>query len=163
MAHLFSAERHSTGTPGAPEARGSGGSGAPHPARHALLSRPARQALGLLALAALAFLPTGCASEPGDETGEALAPESFVAIMVALRHAEREAIVTDSARPEFERRKEAILAEHGATEEQLRDFVRLHQRDFALMNAIWDTIAQRLKYVPEPLGADESMRIDERR
>jgi hypothetical protein len=104
----------------------------------------------------------GCAREPTDQVGTGLTPESFVEIMVALREAERAANATDSAGVEFEGRKERILAEHGATEEELRDFVRRHHGDFALMNRLWDSIAQRLKHVPEPLEREESLRIEDR-
>lgn len=117
-----------------------------HP-RHPLTS-----SLGLLAPLLIGMLLlTGCGGEP---TGEevALSADEFVEVMVALREAERESLEVgeDSAGVEFRRRKEEILAEHGVAQEDLRQFVVAHSADFELMEIVWDTIAQRLRYVPEP-------------
>lgn len=120
--------------------------------------------VGLAALAVvLAGGSSGCAGEPTTEEVGALTPDAFVDVIVALREAEREAVVEDSAHLVFQARKEEILAEHGVTEEDVRDFVRLHEGDFALMDRLWDTIAQRLKYVPEPDDPTPDLRIERRR
>ena len=114
------------------------------------------------AVFALALVPA-CAGEPTDGTGGGLTPESFIEIMVALREAERGVLESDSARAEFERERSRILAEHDATEDDLREFVRAHEGDFSLMTQVWDSVAQRLKYVPEPREEAEPAYIQEPR
>ena len=122
---------------------------------------------GLAVVAALgafgALAAGGCTREPTTEEVGALSPEAFVEIIVELREAERAAVVEDSADVVFAARKEEILAERGVTEEDVRDFVRLHEGDFELMDALWDTIAQRLKYVPDADDPEPDLRIQRRR
>lgn len=72
--------------------------------------------------------------------------ETFVQVMVELREAEREVMETDSAAAEYARRKADILDRHETSEEEIREFVRFASRELPRLNAIWDTIAQRLRY-----------------
>lgn len=108
-----------------------------------------------LALLALLALTAGCRASP-DPTAEAeraLTREEFVEIMVALREAERAVAQEDSASALFADRKAEILARHGATEADLRAFVETRSDDIERLQALWDTIAERSKYVPT--GAEE--------
>lgn len=142
-----------------------GGVRAARPARAARSRGWHRGVAAGLALvgACAALLAGGCANEPTTEEVGALTPDAFVDVIVALREAERAAVAEDSAHLVFQARKEEILAEHDVTEEDVRDFVRLHEGDFALMDRLWDTIAQRLKYVPEADDPTPDLRIERRR
>ncbi len=88
-----------------------------------------------------------CGHGPAEQDDALTAPE-FVDIVVALRKAERGLQPADSTAPEFEERKQAVLAAHHATESDVRAFVDAHGGDFELMTAVWDSITQRLRYVP---------------
>lgn len=72
----------------------------------------------------------------------------FVDVVVAIRKAEQEARYEDSAAVVFDRLKAGILEERDVTEEEIREFVRIHSGDFDVMSEVWDSITQRLKYEP---------------
>jgi hypothetical protein len=116
-----------------------------------LMATPRRWTMTALLPLAL----SGCGAEPA-APGQALAPEKFVEIVVALRQAEREVereAHPDSLEAEFERRKGEILDLHSATEEQVRAFMESHRDRPAVMAAAWDSIAQRLR--PPPSRTEE--------
>lgn len=87
--------------------------------------------------------------------------EQFVSAVVALREAEREAVELDTPEERFEERKSEILGEHGVTEDQLRAFLLAHEGDVRYLEAVWDTINERLKHVP--LRHDPSLHPEARR
>jgi hypothetical protein len=84
----------------------------------------------------------GSTAEPG------LTAEDFVAIVVALREAQREVVLEDSAMALFAERKAEILSRHGTTEEELRAFLQEQGKDPDALRQSWDSIAERLKHVP---------------
>lgn len=106
----------------------------------------ARAAGGVLI--ALAMLLAGCGGGGSPKAQEGLTPAEFVDIVVALREAEREMEPGDTAGPSFEDRKREILAAHDATEAEVRAFVERHASDYDLLTTAWDSITQRLRYVP---------------
>ncbi len=102
----------------------------------------------LLAVVIAGLVGCGGGGTGGAEGGTpALTRERFVAVVVALRKAEIELQHADSPAAEFAVRRDRILAEHGVTEEDLREYVRAHG-EVDLLEETWDTILQRLKYVP---------------
>jgi hypothetical protein len=121
------------------------------------LAAPGRRWLVYLCIALLLTLAVGlggCAGERAD--APVLTQEQFVDIIVALREAEREVAEEDSAAARFEERKRGILERHGTTEDQLRAFIVTHRDDLPVLQAVWDTITERLKYArPTPVGPEE--------
>lgn len=100
--------------------------------------------MGLIVLTAfVAGCGTGGAS--GADAPDQLTSEEFVEIVAALREAERAVTDQDSAGAHFVERKAAILAEHETTEAELLAFIASHDGDVARLQAVWDTISQRLK------------------
>jgi hypothetical protein len=108
----------------------------------------ARAAAVALVIGTLAGGCDGARSSEPDPTRTALSPMEFVDAVVAVRRAEQEAKYQDSAAVVFDSLKAAALAERGTTEEEIREFVRARSNDFDLMAEVWDSITQRLKYVP---------------
>lgn len=102
--------------------------------------------LALATVPSLACENTGSTAEPG------LTTEDFVAIVVALREAERELVLEDSAVVLFAERKAEILSRHGTTEEELRAFLQEFGKDPDALQQSWDSIADRLKHVPPADG-----------
>lgn len=80
-----------------------------------------------------------------------MAQSEFVEIVRSLREAERAIPESDSALALFEARRAEILAEHGVSEEDLQAFLRSRRDDVEALQETWDTISERLRYVP---GAD---------
>lgn len=109
-----------------------------------------RRRLGLLGLPCVllaAGLLGGCRAS--DATAEAEVTRSeFVEIVTALRQAERAVAQEESAESLYAERKSEILARYDVTESNLRAFVERLQEDPAELQAVWDTISQRLKHVP---------------
>jgi hypothetical protein len=103
----------------------------------------------VLALGVAVSIPA-CDGLGGSRDPAGLTPEEFISIVVELRRAERELEEADSAAERFEARRAEILAEHEATEEDVRNFAARRGGDLDLMNALWDTINQRLRYLPRP-------------
>jgi len=104
---------------------------------------------GVAAAAVLVVIALAACRDAGPrQRRAALTPVEFVEVVVEIRQAERESLAADSAAAAFDRQKTQILARHGTTEDELREFVRVHSGDFGLMSAVWDSITQRLKYVP---------------
>jgi hypothetical protein len=111
-----------------------------------LTNRSHRPGGGLwITTALLALVLAGCGDlGPQAERQKTLTVAQFVDVIVALREADRQAD-PDSAAVEYERRRPEILAEHGVTEEQLREFVDRNQARIDRMAAVWDTISRRLR------------------
>jgi hypothetical protein len=103
----------------------------------------------MLPLAVLAGL-AGCRDAAGtDDASSRLSPDDFMTVLVEIREAEREVEADgDSAQSRFEARKAEILERHGTTEEELRGFVRRRGEDVEYLSELWDTLNQRLRYVP---------------
>jgi hypothetical protein len=98
----------------------------------------------------LLVLAVACGGDPdpaGARTAEqGLSPDRFVEVVAELREAERETAEGDSAEFRFEERRTEILDRYGATEEDLRRFVRIHAGDTELLELVWDSINERLKH-----------------
>jgi hypothetical protein len=102
----------------------------------------ARLALAL-ALPLLAACSTG-----GEEVEGGLTAERFTEVVESLREAERSLPDGDSAAALFAERRDEILARYEVTEEQLRAYVRARARDAEGLRELWDTLSERLRYVP---------------
>lgn len=81
-----------------------------------------------------------------------ISKETFIDVVVALRETERElrrdSLPEDSAVALFEIRKAGILEEHRTNEDQVRAFVNRTYADLELQTEVWETISERLKYLP---------------
>lgn len=110
-----------------------------------------RPAAWWLAAAVLTLVVGGCnAVDPTSRDAE-LTRDQFVDVIVALREAEREVVQeapADSLQPRFIQRREEILAEHGVTADDLREFVARHQGRPSVMAGVWERIAERLGATP---------------
>lgn len=113
------------------------------------MSRSRRNTLATLLLVGLAPLLAGCAEGGTDPAEDGLTTSEFVEIVTALREAEREVSIEDSAGTLFAERKAEILERRGVTEAELRAFVVALGQDPVGLEQVWDTIAERLKYLPE--------------
>lgn len=91
----------------------------------------------------LALLLSGCAAE---ENRFGASDERFVQTMVELRRA---ALTAGSDTAEFMRLRDAVLEEHGVTEEELRAYVESRGGDLDHMAVVWDSVVSRLSD-PEP-------------
>jgi hypothetical protein len=107
----------------------------------------------LLALMGLALI--ACQRDPTGRDGSLRARE-FEDIIVELRTAERELQREHEAhRPpgeledHFAQRRAEILERHGATEDDLLDFIERHHAHPGLMADIWERIAERLRTRPD--------------
>lgn len=69
-------------------------------------------------------------------------------IYVELRLAEHDA----ESREDFDARAEAILAQHGATADDVLEFVDRHGTDVRLMVRVWSEIEERLR---DPYAAED--------
>lgn len=106
--------------------------------------------LGLGPTALILILVTApVACDPGFPTSEGEASvdrDTFVEIYVELRLA---ALEWESGRiPEAER--DRILAEHGVSEDDLREFIEVHGRNVPFMNDVWNEVANRIRGEMEP-------------
>ena len=98
-------------------------------------------------LLALAGCDLGFPSSEGEASVDR---ETFITVYVDLRLA---ALAWESARvPEAER--DRILAEHGVTEDDLREFIEVHGRNVPFMTDVWHEIDARLT---EELEAEAEM------
>lgn len=86
--------------------------------------------VGALALLLVLAPFVACGEETGPETIEGSA---FVAAYVDLR-----LTAMETAGAAGEVRRQAVLAEHGVTEEDLLEFVEVHGRDGAFMRDVWE-------------------------
>ncbi len=68
----------------------------------------------------------------------------------------REARVAATSPADFERRKAAILREHGASPEALRDFVRRHADDVMFMRGVWEEIGDAVDAFEEGRPGEDS-------
>lgn len=91
------------------------------------------------------------------EEAEGVSRETFVEVVVALREAERSLPADSTAVERFAERRDSILARHGVSEGDLQAFVRAREEDLAGLQAVWDTINERLKYVPPSRGEDDAL------
>lgn len=98
-------------------------------------------ALQLPAILALSLL-IGCGSSAPEGIIE---EETFIETYVALRVA---ALGTDSSRVADDDRQ-AILAAHQITEDDLLDFVRFHAADLEYMREVWNEVELRMDRSPE--------------
>ncbi|MBA4159600.1 MAG: hypothetical protein H0X65_19305 [Gemmatimonadetes bacterium] len=80
----------------------------------------------------------GCGGREPASAEAAMTRERFIETYVALRRIEGDTTAVDSLRP-------LVLAEHGATEEQLRNFVIERGEDPAELARIWEEIYRRLE------------------
>lgn len=126
------------------------GMNAPH---HPMTTTSRLRSVVLLILGLTLSTVPALACDEGKTTAETgLMAEDFVAIVVALREAEREVTNEDSAIALFAERKAQILSRHGTTEEELRAFLLGHGDDPDALRQSWDGIAERLKHVPPEDG-----------
>lgn len=120
----------------------------------------------LLILPLCAALLAGCqGAEPAAEGDVPVTREEFVSAVVALREAEREVVLRDNPEERFEERKSEIMETHGVTRDQLRGFLLAHEGDVGYLEAVWDSINERLKHVPlrhDPRQHPESRRFRDR-
>lgn len=101
----------------------------------------------ILALLLPALL-AGCDLGRASRSEAPLTPDEFVEIIVAVREAEREVAQEDSAGQRFEERKQEILEHHGTNEAELQRFLAANRENIALLQTVWDTITERLRFVP---------------
>lgn len=105
---------------------------------------PAR--LGITLLGSVALL-VGC-SEPAGTANPAMTRDEFIDVVVAIRRVELDLEGTeeegDTVTALFQARKDSILAAHGTTGDELYEFLERHT-DLHYMDAVWDSITQRLK------------------
>ncbi len=102
---------------------------------------------------------SGCDLGFPESEGEAeLDRDTFVATYTELRLA---AMEWESARlPEAERNR--ILSERGVTEDDLREFVRVHGRNVPFMNEIWNEVADEVsRALQEEVEAAEAEEEEE--
>lgn len=82
---------------------------------------------------------TACGGVFGGEEPETVDRSAFIATYVDLRIA---ALRTDGTLDPT--RRQAILSEHGVTEEELLEFAEIHGRDPAFMRDLWSDVEQKL-------------------
>jgi hypothetical protein len=82
----------------------------------------------------------GCGREP--QPGTELTRERFIETNVALRAIPRDTLQADSVAQDSLR--QAVLAEHGTTEEELRGFVMALSERPGELAAVWSEIHERL-------------------
>jgi hypothetical protein len=90
----------------------------------------------------------GCARDT-DTTG--LPQRRFIEVIVELRRAAQ-----DGETAQFAARKQQILEKAGVTEEQLRAYVKTHERDLEHMAAVWESINVRLTQPPPATTQQDS-------
>jgi hypothetical protein len=124
--------------------------------------RPRVPSLAVAVVAGLALLLGACdpQADPAAEGEAGLSEARFIAVVVDLRTAARDVAESDSASALFAAARDSILAAHDVTGEELRDFVHRTAGDVARMDAVWDTINRRLRYVPERSLQDERLLIE---
>ena len=106
-----------------------------------------------LLLSALAAALVACdGSAPTEGAGPELSTETFVAVMVELRAAERDILgaATDADSAAFEARKAEILENHSTSEDEIRAFVERQAEDLDRLHALWETLSVALRHVPTP-------------
>lgn len=109
-----------------------------------------RRSRGRAAVVVLAMMVAGCGQgRTGEDEGD-LTPGKFVEVVTALREAERAVAREDSAASLFTERKAEILARAGVTEAEIRGFAAA--QDPSALAELWDTIARRLRHVPDEDG-----------
>ncbi|HSR40804.1 MAG TPA: hypothetical protein VLL48_01500, partial [Longimicrobiales bacterium] len=98
----------------------------------------------LTGLAAVALLGSasvsGCGGGADEDAPPTIEREAFVATYTDLRLATLRAAGVPDAN-----RRDAILQEHGVTEEELVEFAEVHGRDADFMRDVWDEVEQRLQ------------------
>jgi hypothetical protein len=97
-------------------------------------------------LAAGALAPAACGDEDIDDSA-ALESEWFVATYVDLRMATLRAGVDQLPVPI----RDSILSAHEVTEEDLFQFAELHGRDAGFMQAVWDSVENRMNRLRAPV------------
>lgn len=91
-----------------------------------------------LVAGALLLATTAC--DPGFPSSEGEAridEETFIQAFVDLRLTALTGALTESER-------DRILAEHGATEEDLREFIEVHGRNVPYMSRVWTEVDHRI-------------------
>ena len=107
---------------------------------------------GVLLLSAAILLGGGCRS---GRTSEArLDRDAFIAVYVDLR---RVALLAPNAEID-EEGKQAVLDTHGASEEDLLQFVDVHGEDTEYMAAVWAEVERRL--AADRARTDSALRAD---
>jgi hypothetical protein len=90
--------------------------------------------------------PTACEGDPGGP-GEGISAETFVAAYVDLRV---RALQTPGGEVTPADR-DAVLAEHGITQNDLIEFVERHGKDVPTISEVWDSVDARLRQRREAL------------
>ena len=81
-------------------------------------------------------------TKPAEPTVQTkLSPAQFVDIFVQLRHAQSR---LSGRMQEYEAAKQEVLKKAGATEQDLRDFVKAHAHEVTLMAGVWDSVQSRI-------------------
>jgi len=93
---------------------------------------------GWLVLTCVASLQA-CIARGTDSEGAAIPQDTFVTAYVQLREA---ALSLPSERVDSAR--EAILAEHHLSQQDMLTFAEVHGRDVTFMKDVWDEVEQRL-------------------
>lgn len=112
-------------------------------------------ALGALAAVAAALVACGDGAEP--QAGPSITRAQFIDAVVALRNAEtdldRETDDDSVLAVRYEAARDSILAAQDVTSAELEAFLA-HHDDLDVQDALWDTIAERLKR-PRVFETDE--------
>ena len=88
----------------------------------------------------LLLVCTSCTKPAEPPVQSALTAEQFIDIFVQLRNAQ-----TKNAAPQdYARAKQQILRKAGATEDDLRQFVKVHSNQITLMASVWDSVQSRI-------------------
>ena len=88
----------------------------------------------------LLLLCASCTKPAEPRVQSALSTEQFIDIFVQLRNAQTK----HPAPHDFDRAKQEILRKAGATEDDLREFVKVHAQEITLMASVWDSVQSRI-------------------
>ena len=116
-------------------------------------NRFAGRVCAILALAVGVSAPTACGPEAAEDEAVGIETERFVATYVDLRMATLRAGVDQLPL----HRRDSILDAHGVTQEDLLEYVEINGRNAQFMQAVWDTIEDRIDRQRVPaLGLDSA-------
>lgn len=83
-------------------------------------------------------------SAPTDTIGRDVFIDTYVDLRVAALDSDSQRVAASD--------REAILAEHGVTADDLAYFVQAHAADLDFMRDVWNDVELRLDRTPEPAG-----------
>jgi hypothetical protein len=101
-----------------------------------------------LAAVLLLLLAAAC-DRPPRTSSNTISEDRFVEAYVAMSRVRADTITEDTARADSLRA--AVLAEHGLTEEQMREFVSARSRNPQQLATVWEQIRTRLEQGDDPL------------